>query len=202
MISPFSLPVGGRALRTAGALLLVSGLLPAPDALAQGPSLMQRLRELLGVQRPLAVAGSRSPGLQQGLCVVSPWPATSGQAKPTAVTPSGSPPIATSSDLAELQIHRDGVLAHRLRASSTQPIRTPLAWPISPISPGSSVELVLRPMGSSDTVQIRVRRPLPAERVAGLAEASAMEQLLEAALTGDPAQRRDAHVLISRSCQS
>lgn len=188
-------------LRTAGALLLVSGLLPAPEVLAQGPSLMQRLRELLGVQRPLAVAGSRSPGLQQGLCVVSPWPAATGQAKPGAVTPSGAPPIATSADLAELQIHRDGVLAHRLRASSTQPIRTPLAWPISPISPGGSVELVLRPMGSSDAVRIRVRRPLPAERVAGLAEASAMERLLEGALTGDPAQRREVSALISSTCR-
>lgn len=183
--------------------LLLLGLVALSPALvqAQGASLLQRLRDLLGIQRPLAVAGSRSPSLGEGLCVISPWPAGTEGTTALALTPSGVPPIATSAPLAELRILRDGQLIGRLQASSRDPILTPLAWPGAPIPPGGSVELVLRPLRSSDAVRLRLRRAGRGDAPAVLRQATDLEGLLQGVLAGDPGQRRQAVALIAAACR-
>lgn len=182
-------------------LALGLGVLTPSLALAQGPSLLQQLRELLGIQRPLAVAGSRSPTLSQGICVISPWPTGSVAAVTTAATPSGTPPIATSVPLAEVQILRNDTLVARLQASSREPLQTPLAWPGDPIPPGGRVDLVLRPLRSTDELRIQVHRPGSDGPNPELRQAAALEQLLSSALGADASQRRQLDALISGSCK-
>lgn len=227
MTSPRPVRVVRRTCRVALPLALALALAPVGDALAQtAPSLIQRLRGLLGIQRPLAVAGSRSPGFgwfmppagggaapspastapEAGLfCVFSPWTAKAlGDGTYTAVTRSGAPPIAASSPLADLQILRDGLLIHRQRATSTQPIATPLAWPIEPLRPGEQLELRLQPLGLSGSLRLRLlREPLPAGLdPQALARAGEMEQVLADLLRADPAQRNQAVTLLGRSCKA
>lgn len=155
-------------LRRSAALLPLAGLagaaglwLLAPAGLAAAnPSLLQQIRELLGLQRPLAVGGSR--GSSAGLCLLSPWPLPLADGQLQSRSLSGAPPIASQQPLAELQILRGGRLLWRQRASSAAPLPNPLAWPLPPLRPGETLELALRPLGSAagSFSRLSVHRPL------------------------------------------
>lgn len=216
-------------------LLLAMAVLAAPLARAQlQPTLLQRLRAMLGIIRPISVGGSRAalpepprdsffsaisaspirvtgvtgafqspnqaassrpPGSQatgEGLCLLSPWleqganGAASALLTPdsVAITPSGAPPIASVTPLAEVQIWRGDTLLWSDRAGSGRPLANPLAWPLPPLQPGESLLLKVRMQTSQDPtlLSVQLRRPLAAEQAPpapGSDPALALESLLQ-----------------------
>ncbi len=127
-----------------------------------GKSLWQKVRELLGIQRAVAVGGTRGPVKQ--LCVISPWRTGPSHGDlTTAITPSGAAPIATREPLVEVQIRQGSTQLWRGRGTPLAPLPNPLAWPIAPLRPGESVDLLLRPSGSEGGSFARVLLSRPAE---------------------------------------
>lgn len=187
-----------RALCRVAALgaVLVVGLAPPTGAQAP-PSLLEQLRRVLGMQRTVVVGGSRA--VNQQLCVLSPLVDSGAEAR----TPSGEPPIAASLPLSEVQILRDTTLLWRRKASSSQPLPSPLAWPIAPLQPGDVLTLKLRAYGAEagQFAVIQLSRPstgTPTSETLRLA--TAMESLLRAVLAGDAAQARLLTSLQQQAC--
>jgi hypothetical protein len=113
------------------------------------PSLLEQIRELVGIGTPSAVGGSRGSS-DAMVCVISPG--ASG-----AETGSGSslwalvsqPTIVVKGPLNELRLqNQDGILWQKL-ASSTQSIEGPIPWPIQPLIPNQTLTLRVRPKGAS-----------------------------------------------------
>ena len=151
-----------RNLLLAGLLLL--SLSPTLAWAQTTPSWLVRLRDALGLQPRVAVAGSRTEAgdpITGQLCLVSPWRTAAMDGTAIAITPSGAPPIVTSAPLAEVLILKGESLIWRRQASTSQSIQTPLAWPLDPLLPGETVTLKLRPKGSSggDFAEVRLSRP-------------------------------------------
>ena len=103
-------------------------------------SLIQKLRAFLGLNPPVAVGGSRSAD-SQTVCLLSPWPKA-----PVGIA---APVIQAAGPLNEIRLEKGGQLLWQQRASSTQPIEGPIAWPIAPLSPGEELTLRVRPRGAS-----------------------------------------------------
>lgn len=248
-MSPFRCSgVIGRhpGLRSAPVTLLVLALAvpSAPQVWAQSqPTLLQRLRAMLGIIRPITVGGSRASlpaGMDPdvlisaivdprffdaaGLCLLSPWmqaalgpvpsiaetaataagsplpveiisgapllkqvAGASAEAPtrpvPVAITPSGTPPIASVTPLAEVQIWRGDTLLWTDRGTATAPLPNPLAWPLPPLQPGESVLLKVRMQNAEDpaVLSVELRRPLTAGQAPpakGSDSALALESLL------------------------
>ena len=112
-------------------------------------SVIQKLRSFLGLNPPVAVGGSRSGG-GQSLCLLSPWPdaVRSDGLVPVTVLVS-RPSLLAAGQLNEVRIEQNNRILWQERASSTQPIEGPIAWPIKPLRPGEQVTLKLRPSGAS-----------------------------------------------------
>jgi hypothetical protein len=109
--------------------------------LAQPPrSVIQKLRDFLGLNPPVAVGGSRSSG-ELSACLLSPWPG-----QPVGVS---TPVLLAEGPLNELRLEQGDQLLWQLRASSTQAIEGPVAWPIRPLQPGEVITLKVRPRGAS-----------------------------------------------------
>ena len=137
--------------------LLSSSLLLPCSAVAQQqasipPTLLQRIRQLLGLVQPVAAGGSR--GSNKQLCLLSPYVTSPQQG---AITPTATPTIRVLQPLNEVRIDKDGRTIWRKVASSSQAINGHMAWPLPPLKPGEQVELVLRPRGASGGDQARVR---------------------------------------------
>jgi hypothetical protein len=120
-------------------------------------SLIQKLRDFLGLTPPVAVGGSRSSDHLQ-VCLLSPRPIQSNSTlDATANAPRRSvvpvvvglsnPLILASGSLNEIRLERNNSLLWQQRASSTQPINGPIPWPIAPLAAGEVVTLKLRPIG-------------------------------------------------------
>ncbi|NDG74381.1 MAG: hypothetical protein EBX49_03395 [Synechococcaceae bacterium WB8_1B_136] len=103
-------------------------------------SVIQKLRDFLGLNPPVAVGGSRS-GSELGACLLSPWPG-----QPVGVT---TPVLLAAGPLNELRLEQGDQLLWQQRASSTQAIEGPVAWPIRPLRPGEEITLKVRPRGAS-----------------------------------------------------
>jgi hypothetical protein len=170
-----------RSLRLAVPLLMALHLLAiAPAAEARRPTLLQRLRELIGLNPRQAVGGSRGES-PKSVCLISPRLESSGSL-PTAVVTLPSPTLLAAGELNEVRLEQGGRLLWQQRASSTTPISGPIAWPLPPLSPGQEMLLRLRPRGASggDFAEIKLRA------------ASADQQREALALLADPAQRLQA----------
>ena len=152
MIPRFSLPTA--------ALLALLALSP-PAALAQPKayppprSLIQQLRDFLGLTPPIAVGGSRSGGDQQ-VCLLSPWPidrmskgSGSTQAMEPLLVGLSAPLLLAQAPLNEIRLERNEQLLWQQRASSNEAIEGPIPWPISPLRPGELLTLKLRPRGAA-----------------------------------------------------
>jgi hypothetical protein len=113
---------------------------PAANVQLPQRSIIQKLRGFLGVNLPVAVGGSRSGG-GQSICLLRPWPN-----QPVGVS---TPVLQAVGPLNELQLERNGRILWQLRASSTQPIEGPIAWPIEPLQPDEQLTLKVRPRGAS-----------------------------------------------------
>ena len=118
---------------------------------AESPSLLQRIRDLLGIAKPLAAGGSRGNG--QSICLLSPW--IYGSEGPVAIADS-RPKIHTSGSLNEIRIERNGKTEWRSLASSSQPIQTPLNWPTEAIKSGDQITVILRGRQASAGDLVRI----------------------------------------------
>jgi hypothetical protein len=158
------------------ATLLSSSLLLSSSAIAQQqpipPTLLQRIRQLLGLVQPVAAGGSR--GNSKKLCLISPFVASQQEG---AVTPTATPTIRVLQPLNEVRLEKDGLTLWRKVASSSQAIEGLIAWPLPPLEPREQMELVLRPRGSSGGDAARV--PLQAARTAVLAETRELLESIE-----------------------
>jgi hypothetical protein len=138
--------------RSAVAGALLSLTLGAPAALAQTPaakpSLLQRIRQLIGLNRPIAAGGSRSSAAL-AVCVITPRTELDAKGQARALVPLPRPTILAAGPLNEVRIDRDGQPIWRQRASSTTAIEGPISWPLEPIGPGEQLTLLLRPRGAS-----------------------------------------------------
>ena len=103
-------------------------------------SVIQKLRDFLGLNPPVAVGGSRS-GSELAVCLLSPWPG-----QPIGLT---TPVLQTAGPLNEIRIEQGEQLMWERRASSTQAIEGPIPWPIQPLKAGAELTLKIRPRGAS-----------------------------------------------------
>ena len=103
-------------------------------------SLIQKLRDFLGLNPPVAVGGSRSDS-ELAVCLLSPWPG-----QPIGLS---APVLQAAGPLNEIRIEQGDQLLWERRASSTQAIEGPIPWPIQPLKAGAEVTLKVRPRGAS-----------------------------------------------------
>jgi hypothetical protein len=103
-------------------------------------SVIQKLRDFLGLNPPVAVGGSRS-GSELAVCLLSPWPG-----QPIGLT---TPVLQAAGPLNEIRIEQGDQLLWERRASSTQAIEGPIPWPIQPLKAGAELTLKIRPRGAS-----------------------------------------------------
>ena len=161
-----------RSLRFAVPLLMALHLLAiAPAADARRPTLLQRLRELIGLNPRQAVGGSRGDSAQT-VCLITPrLEASPSASPPTALVSLPSPTLLAAGELNEVRLEQGGRLLWQQRASSTTPISGPIAWPLPPLSPGQEMLLRLRPRGASggDFADIRLRAGSAAQQQEALA---------------------------------
>jgi hypothetical protein len=129
--------------------LLCSALL-SESAVAQSakPTLLQRVRELIGLNRPIAAGGSRS-SRSLAVCIISPRTEIDAKGQVQALVTLPRPTILAADPLNEVRINRGDRLIWRQQASSTQAIEGPINWPVEPIQPGDQLTLLLRPRGAS-----------------------------------------------------
>lgn len=134
----------------AGAVLTALWISPVAPALADAtkPTLLQRIRALIGLNRPIAAGGSRSAQALQ-VCVITPRTEIDEAGQAQALVPLPRPTILAAGPLNEVRIDRDGQRLWSQKASSTQAIEGPIHWPIEPIQPGEQLTLLLRPRGAS-----------------------------------------------------
>jgi hypothetical protein len=129
--------------------LLSSGLLTqAAVAQSAKPTLLQRIRALIGLNRPIAAGGSRSSAAL-AVCVITPRTELDAKGQAQALVPLPRPTILAAGPLNEVRIDRGDRPVWRQRASSTQAIEGPISWPVEPIQPGEQLTLLLRPRGAS-----------------------------------------------------
>ena len=112
----------------------------APQQALPPRSLIQKLRDFLGLNPPVAVGGSRS-GSELAVCLLSPWPG-----QPIGLT---APVLQAAGPLNEIRIEQGEQVLWERRASSTQAIEGPIPWPIQPLKAGAEVTLKVRPRGAS-----------------------------------------------------
>ena len=131
---------------------------PQQPAAAPQKTPLQRLRELLGLNPPIAVGGSRS-GKAVDVCVISPHLVLDGNGESVATVAIGHPTLLAAGPLNEARIERGGTTIWQRLASSTAAIEGPITWPLDPLQPGETVDLKLRPRGSAgaDFAVIRLK---------------------------------------------
>ena len=145
MTTPIRLPIR----QAIAALLLGVALMgTAGHTSTVNPTLLQRLRQLIGLNRNIDAGGSRS-GDTPRVCVLTPLceQATSGQAR--AQVSLARPAILAAAPLNELRIMRGSQVLWQQRATSTAAIEGLIPWPIAPIRPNEQLTLLLRPRGAS-----------------------------------------------------
>ena len=136
--------------------LLSSSLLLSSSVIAQQqpipPTLLQRIRQYLGLVQPVAAGGSR--GNIKQLCVISPFVASQQE---SAITPTATPTIRVLQPLNEVRIEKHGITVWRKVASSSQPIKGLIPWPLAPLEPEDQLQLVFRPRGASGGDAARIQ---------------------------------------------
>lgn len=108
---------------------------------------LQRIRELLGLNPPIAVGGSRSDTAVE-VCMISPHLAITPSGEAVATVAMGRPTLLAVGPLNEVRIERGGRVVWQRLATSSEAIEEPIAWPIDPLQPGETVEVKLRPKGT------------------------------------------------------
>jgi len=161
MSSPILLTPRLVALTTVVVLSLQPSLTRAEQAEAQQQpqeeeriTLVQAVRNFLGLSRRVAVGGSRSGGAGS-ICLITPeLTEVDGQLQARVTVP--SPVIVTAGPLNELSVLRDGRVIYRKLASSSEAIVTPFSWPLPPLQGGEQLTLKLRPRGAAGGSAARI----------------------------------------------
>jgi len=126
-----------------------SAVKPANKPKPPQPSLLEQIRELVGIGTPSAVGGSRSSS-DGSVCVILPGASaaqTGSESNLRALI--SQPTIVVKGPLNELRLeNQDGILWQKL-ASSTKSIEGAIAWPIQPLSQNQTLILRVRPKGAS-----------------------------------------------------
>lgn len=132
-----------------GAILLVV-VLCGNAALAQSPqtSLIQFIRQMIGIDRGIAAGGSRGSE-SQSICLITPRTEINSDGEYIAAASVPMPILLTAEPLNEVRIYRQGFSVWRKLASSTAAIEGPINWPIEPVKPEEELMLWLRPRGAS-----------------------------------------------------
>ena len=132
-----------------GAVLLAI-VLGSNGALAESSqkTLVQLIRELIGIDRDIAAGGSRSPD-DPSICLISPRTEVNSEGEVSAVVPVPMPTLLTAGPLSEVRIYREGLAVWRKVASTTTAIEGPLYWPVEPVKPNERLTVWLRPRGAS-----------------------------------------------------
>lgn len=118
-------------------------------------TLLQRIRQLLGIVQPIETAGTR--GQPQKVCMISPFVSSLDQ---VAIIPTDKPIIKVLEPLNALSVEtEDELTIWKIVGSSTSAIKGSISWPVDPISPGQSLVIVVRPRGASggDTARIKLK---------------------------------------------
>lgn len=182
-----------RSFRLAVPLLMALHLLAiAPSSDARRPTLLQRLREWIGLNPRQAVGGSRGESATT-VCLITPrLEASASASPPIALVSLPSPTLLAAGELNEVRLEENGRLLWQQRASSTTPISGQIPWPIAPLSPGQEVLLRLRPRGAAgaDFATITLRA------------APAAQQQTALALLADPSARLNTIESTARSGRS
>lgn len=131
------------------------------------PALLQRIRQLLGLNPPIAVGGSRGAA-GRTLCVLSLQVERQAAGQAEALVPIAAPTLLVAEPLAELRLESpQGRILWRRQASSAQAIVGPIAWPLAPLQPAVPVVLQARPLGVSGAdAAMLVIRAAPAVELA------------------------------------
>ena len=132
-----------------GAILLAIVLgSNAASAQSSRTSLIQRIRQMIGIDRPIAAGGSRSSeGLS--ICLITPRAEINSNGELIAAASVPMPTLLNAEPLNEVRIYRQGISVWRKVASSTAAIEGPINWPIEPVKPEEELMLWLRPRGAS-----------------------------------------------------
>lgn len=182
-----------RSLHRAASLLLALALLAIPPAAeARRPTLLQRLRDWIGINPRQAVGGSRGAS-KSSVCLITPrFEAGSTTQLPTAVVSLPSPTLLAAGELNEIRLEEGGRLLWQQRASSTTSISGPIPWPLAPLTPGQTMVLRLRPRGAAggDFADVQLQA------------ATALQQREALALLADPSARLGAIESTARSGRS
>ena len=132
-----------------GAILLAI-VLGGNAALAQSSqtSLIQFIRQMIGIDRDIAAGGSRGSD-SQSICLITPRTEINSDGEYIAAASVPMPTLLTAEPLNELRIYRQGLKVWHKVASSTAAIEGPINWPIEPVKPEEELMLWLRPRGAS-----------------------------------------------------
>lgn len=116
------------------------------------PTLLQRIRALLGLGTSLSAGGARTS--MNNICVIAPrldTPTKPSSAHrdsiPIATISLARPTLSVSQKLNEIQILRDNKLIWSAKASSVRLLETPMIWPSTPVNPGEHLVIRLRVAG-------------------------------------------------------
>ena len=116
-------------------------------------TLLQRIRQLLGIVQPIETAGTR--GRPQKVCLISPFVSSLDQ---VAIIPTDKPSIKVLEPLNELSVEtEDELTIWKIVGSSTSAIKGLISWPVDPIRPGQSLVMVVRPRGASGGEVARIK---------------------------------------------
>lgn len=128
-----------------------AGIASSQRVVKPSPTLVQRLRELLGIAPALAVGGSRSADAGT-VCLLAPLITRAQRGTdgvPTATLRLPAPTLLAAGPLNEVRLEKGDTMLWRERASLTQSIEGPLTWPLAPLRGGESLLLKLRPRGAA-----------------------------------------------------
>tara|TARA_B100000674_G_scaffold496503_1_gene526898 strand:+ start:1305 stop:1886 length:582 start_codon:yes stop_codon:yes gene_type:complete len=128
-------------------LVLVLGGNAASEQSSQ-MSLIQFVRKMIGIDRPIAVGGSRGSE-SLSICLITPRIEISSQGELVAAASVTMPTLLVAEPLNEVRIYRQGLEVWHRVASSTAAIEGPINWPIEPVKPEEELMLYLRPRGAS-----------------------------------------------------
>jgi hypothetical protein len=124
---------------------------------ASDTSLVQVIRELIGLPKRVAAGGSRS-NMNMSVCLITPVITEMGD-YPTAIAVVPEPTIVTSEKLNEIVIRRadrSQEILYRKRSSSTKAVNNILEWPLKPIQENEKFILELRALKSSGSDKAKI----------------------------------------------
>lgn len=124
---------------------------------ASDTSLVQVIRELIGLPKRVAAGGSRS-NMNRSVCLITPVITEIGD-YPTAIALVPEPTIVTSKKLNEIVIRRaegNQEILYRKRASSTKAVNNILEWPLKPIKENEKFIIELRALKSSGSDKAKI----------------------------------------------